>query len=118
MSKAIKGRGGRPIKQADERRCIQINLRVTIAEHDYYAEQAERVALSVSEYLRRAGLDLKVTAPKSLADAALTRELNAVGNNVNQLARAANRGQDERDYWRAVGNRLCHVLDEVLKRTE
>lgn len=118
MSRPIRGRGGRPIKQQDEKRCIQINIRVTLAEHDYYAGEAAKVALSVSEYLRRAGLNLKVSAPKSIADAALIRELNAIGVNINQIARAANRGQDERDYWRAIGVRVGHALSEVLKRTQ
>lgn len=118
MSRPLKGRGGRPIKQPEEKRCIQINIRVTLAEHDYYAGEAAKLALSVSEYLRRAGLNLRVTAPKSMADAALVRELNAIGVNINQIARAANRGQDERDYWRAIGSRVSHVLGEVLKRTQ
>lgn len=118
MSRAIKSRGGRPIKQPEEKRCIQINIRVTLAEHDYYAGEATKVALSVSEYLRRAGLNMRITAPRGMADTALIRELNAIGVNINQLARAANRGQDERDYWRGIGAKLSFTLSEVLKTTE
>lgn len=118
MSRAITGRGGRPIKQPEEKRCIQINIRVTIAENDYYTAMADKVALSVSEYLRRAGLNMRITAPRGMADTALIRELNAIGVNINQLARAANRGQDERDYWRGIGAKLSFTLSEVLKTAE
>lgn len=116
MSRPIKGRGGRPVKQPDEKRCLQINVRLTIAEHDDIAAEAAKANLSVSDYIRRTALNHRVIVPKSLADAALIREINAIGNNVNQISRAANRGQDERDYWRAIGDKIAQTLDEVIKR--
>lgn len=116
MSRSIKGRGGRPVKQPDEKRCLQINLRVTIAEHDDIAAESAKANLSVSDFIRRSALNQRVIVPKSVADAALIREINAIGNNVNQISRAANRGQDERDYWRAIGDKIAQALDEVIRR--
>lgn len=116
MTATPKNSGGRPQKEPFEKRCIQINIRVTIAENDYYQRQAEKAGLSVAEYLRRAGLNMIISIPRPLADAQLIRELNAIGVNVNQIARASNRGQDERDFWRVLGDKVANALDEVVKR--
>lgn len=116
MSRPIKGRGGRPIKHPDEKRCLQVNVRLTIAEYDDIAAEAAKANLSVSDFLRRAALNQRVVVPKTLADAALIKELNAIGNNLNQISRAANRGQDERHYWRAIGDKISQMLDEVTRR--
>lgn len=116
MTKPATGRGGRPIKQPHEKRSIQIKLRVTIAEDDYYKRQAAAAGLTVAEYLRRAGLNIVIRIPPSLADDRLITEINAIGVNVNQIARAANRGQEEREFWRALGDKVANTLDEVVKK--
>lgn len=116
MSTPITGRGGRPNKQRDEKRCIQISIRITIAEDHYYKQQAAKAGLSVAEYIRRAGLNLVIAVPRPMADAQLIREVNAIGVNINQIARAANRGQDERDFWRSLADKVANTLDELVKR--
>lgn len=110
-------RGGRPTKQPHEKRSIQICLRVTIAEEDYYKQQASKAGLTVTEYLRRAGLNMIIRVPRAIADNQLISELNAMGNNLNQIARAANRGQEEREFWRDLADKVANKLDEVVKQT-
>jgi hypothetical protein len=117
LSKPITGRGGRPIKQKAEKRCIQINIRITIAEDHYYRQQADKAGLTVAEYLRRAGLNLAISVPRPMADAQLIREVNAIGVNINQIACAANRGQDQRDFWQTLADKVANTLDELVKRS-
>ena len=116
MTKSLRGRGGRPVKQNEEKRCIQINIRVTIAENDYYAQQAAKAGISISEYLRRAGLNMIIAVPRPIADAHLIREINAIGVNINQIARSSNRGQDEREFWRALAEKVANTMDELVQK--
>jgi len=82
-----KRRGGRPKKIEAERRCKQTNHRWTIAEDAFLREQAAAADLSVAEFIRRRALLIPVVPPRKKVDARLLMELNAIGNNVNQLAR-------------------------------
>ncbi len=50
----------------------------------------------------------------SHADPALVSELNAIGNNVNQLARSVHRGSAFSDFWEEVGQELQQALRKVL----
>jgi hypothetical protein len=118
LSRPIKDRGGRPVKQPDEKRCVQVNTRMTIAHYDAIAAKAAEAGLSVSEFMRRAALGHRIVVPVATVYAPLVQALNAIGNNVNQIARSSNRGQDERAYWRAIGDRVSFVLTEVLKRAQ
>lgn len=109
-------RGGRPIKQPHEKRSIQIKLRVTIAEDDYYKKQAGRAGISVAEYLRRTGLNIDIRVPRPAADAELVTSINRLGNNANQIARRVNVGSTYRYYWDLVAQKCAEALDRVLER--
>ena len=54
-------------------------------------------------------------APSRSSDPALVSELNRIGVNVNQLARATHRGSDFVRYWNAVGEELRNVLGKVMR---
>lgn len=93
----------RPTKLAHEKREHRHNLRFTTAEIAHIAEQAARAQLPVTDYLRARATGHVVASPRSGVDAqlvhqlnALGQELKAIGNNVNQLARAANSGRTYR----------------------
>lgn len=110
------GKTGRPVKQPNERRCSQMNIRLTLAEAEYIRVQAAVAGLTEAEYMRRAATELAVKPARARADAALISELNAIGNNVNQLARAVHRGRDFPPFWKAIAGRLTTLLDEVAAR--
>jgi hypothetical protein len=118
LSRPIKDRGGRPVKQPDEKRCVQVNIRMTIAQYDLVTAKAAEANLSVSEFMRKAALGHRIIVPVATVYAPLARALISIGNNVNQIARSSNRGQEERAYWRAIGDRVSYVLTEVLKQTQ
>lgn len=86
----------------------RLDVRVSEAEKNQLMAKAGNVGLSLSEYLRVALLvghiDLRVE--HQLPVAWLT-ELSRIGNNLNQLARAANSGallgeQDFFEVWRSL----------------
>lgn len=85
----------RPKKAAEERRSTHFPpVRVTEAELIFVQDQSEMAGLSVSEYLRQRALSGKVTPRRTPAEASALVELNRVGVNLNQVARALNRGRD------------------------
>ena len=83
----------RPRLGEEERRGRTVGVRVTEAEAEELQERAQGARLSVGAYLRRRGLGQRVrmAAERSLGAAEL-RELNRIGVNLNQMARAMNSG--------------------------
>ena len=83
----------RPRLGEQERRGRTVGVRVTEAEAEELQERAQGARLSVGAYLRRRGLGQRVrmAAERSLGAAEL-RELNRIGVNLNQMARALNSG--------------------------
>ena len=71
----------RPRLGEEERRTRTVGVRVTEAEAEELQERAQDARLSVGAYLRRRRLG-----------AAELRELNRIGVNLNQMARAMNAG--------------------------
>ena len=82
-----KRRGGRPKKDPGKKRSAQLHVLLTPAERDRVKEWAASTNLSVSDYVRRRTLG-KPIAPR--VDMKAQGELNRIGVNLNQLARAAN----------------------------
>lgn len=72
------------------KRPIKISVRLTKSEQEYLTRQAQLAGLSGEEFIRCAiaGVNLQPKPPDEMA--ALLRELQAIGNNVNQIARLAN----------------------------
>ena len=68
-------------------------MRVTEAEAEELQERAQGARLSLGAYLRRRGLGQRVRlAAERRLGAAELRELNRIGVNLNQMARAMNSG--------------------------
>ena len=104
----------RPKKYDEEKRTERFNLRLTLAEIEHLGTQAAATGLAPHEYVRRRVLGHVVAPAPRQADAALVSEINRIGVNVNQLARATHRCSDFTAYWREIGGQLEAVLRRVL----
>ena len=83
----------RPRLDEQERRARTIGVRVTAAEAAELRERAQAARLSMGAYLRRRALGQRVRLAAELRlGAAELRELNRIGVNLNQMARALNSG--------------------------
>lgn len=103
---------GRPRKEPGERRDASLPpVRMTPAELAYVEEQAAAAGLPVSDYVRRRALGGRVAGRRAQADDRALYELNRIGNNLNQIAHAANIG-------RAVEGRLSDAIDQLLHAME
>lgn len=103
---------GRPRAAPGEGREAVVSVRLTTFERAGVEANAARSGLSLSDYCRRAILGHRVTAstePQRVNAEALV-ELNRVGVNLNQIARAANRGEP---LPRVFGETLGVVRDVI-----
>lgn len=117
-------KGGRPKKAASELRSERVAVRLTISEKATISANAARAGMDVSDYLRLLGMGSPPPArPASNDDGlptgtvALISEVNRIGVNVNQLARAVHRGSDFTQYWREIGRELEGVLQRLVGRS-
>ena len=67
-----------------------MKFRATEEEKDRIMKKVDASDLSISEYLRRCALDKPVIVMEGVDQIAY--ELRAIGNNLNQIARAVNSG--------------------------
>ena len=105
----------RPKKDRHERRNERFNLRYTVAEIEYLKQQADRAGMGPHEYARRRTLGANVVSPSSRrADPALISELNRIGVNLNQLARATHIGKDFAEEWGDIALDLRRAIELVL----
>ena len=107
----------RPRREPGENRTERYNLRFTVAELEYVREQASAAGLTVMEYIRRRCLDYQVPAGGAVrrANPALISEINRIGVNVNQLARATHTGRDFARFWKQIGEQVTEVLEAVVE---
>lgn len=92
-----RNKGGRP-PAGDEKRSFKIDVRFTEAEYRQVEQLEKLVGLKKTDLVRRKllddGLNVAVNAGKLLNKLdAVSLELSRSGNNINQLARYANRLQ-------------------------
>lgn len=86
---------GRPKSAPGEGRETVVSIRLTTFERAGVEVKAAQSGLSLSDFCRRAILGHRVTAsnkPQQVNAEALV-ELNRIGVNLNQIARAGNRGE-------------------------
>lgn len=107
----------RPPKPEAAKRLQRFNLRLTLAELEKLREQAEACGLEPHAYARRRVLGHQV-APASRAamtptTAALINEVNRLGVNVNQLARAVHSDRTPPMDWRELAAECERVLAKV-----
>ena len=105
----------RPRLGESERRTRTVGVRVTEAEAAELRERAQAARLSMGAYLRRRALGQRVrTAAERRLGAAELRELNRIGVNLNQMARAMNSGAGAPAETRAVVERVGELVARLL----
>ncbi len=105
----------RPRKMREEKRNEQLNIRLTTAEIEFLRSQASQAGVCITDYVRRRGLGLRLpTQSSSRSDPALISELNRIGVNVNQLARATHRGSAFTRFWNEIGAELQDALRKLV----
>ena len=81
-------------KPTDKRDAKTIGVRVNAAELTALEDRAKAARLTLPEYLRHMGLKGKITVRQTRQiPAAVMRELNKQGVNLNQLVKLANEGR-------------------------
>ena len=117
----------RPKMHPDETRRVRFNLRFTEAERVHVAAEARIAGLAVHEFCRRRVLGYKVppapsqrrTDPGVITELNnLWRQLQAIGNNANQIALNKHTRRRERSSWEAVVARVHELGEEVEAKLE
>src|ERR1700677_3401728 len=84
-----KKKGGRPTKKL--KRELRITARFSKLEHYILQQKAGKAGINVSEFLRQAAITAKVTARLTEEERNIIRQLIGMANNLNQMAKVANR---------------------------
>lgn len=104
----------RPLLPPDERRDERLPApRVTAAEFSQVEANAATAGLTLPEYVRSCVLGQQITAARTVTDDRLLIELNRVGVNLNQIARAVNSDRPELIDLAAVLAELRGVLARI-----
>lgn len=87
----------RPRKNESQTKLHVIPVRLSETQHSIVTRNAEKAGLSMAEYIRQQAVHGSInTEYRIVADfpeiQKLTRELSAIGNNLNQIARYFNTG--------------------------
>lgn len=87
------------------------------AEHQHLKEQVALSGHTTEQFIRNliAGVEMRLRPPDEMAD--ILRQLSAIGNNINQIARAANaRGfvrQEELNQITAMQSEIWHMVKRL-----
>ena len=117
----------RPKKGQGYKKDIRITIRLSQAEYDCVSNHAQEARITVSEFCRTQILDKDVIIRyEVVADMKeiknLAKEMNAIGNNLNQIARYFHEGGNDsvllrEEIYRAM-NDLSKIKDELKKISE
>lgn len=107
----------RPFKTDSEKRAVQVMLTLTLEEADRLKKQAEIAAMPLAVFAREAALQSRITVRKGRALSPETFiELNRVGVNLNQIAKAANAGRPiDPEAVSAALERVNALLDQGIE---
>lgn len=95
-------------------RSIKVSVRLNDSEHSRLKKQSELSGLSGEALIRSLimGMDIKPIPPNQLGET--LRQLSAIGNNINQIARVANGtghiGKEEIDAIKAMQVQIWHQV--------
>ena len=105
----------RPRLGEEERRTRTVGVRVTETEAEELQERAQAARLSMGAYLRRRALGQRVRiASERRLGAMELRELNRIGVNLNQMARAMNSGAAATAGTREAVERVGELVAKLL----
>jgi hypothetical protein len=105
----------RPALNEDKKRVIQVNIRLTQSEGEKVNTLAESAGLSPANWIRYKVFTGKFPQPKaSPLDAAIFRELQHIGININQVAHKLNSNEFPSEL-RPVLDELSDLLKHIVK---
>lgn len=99
------------------KRNMRVEIHLTTEEHSHLKEQVALSGYTTEQFIRNliAGVEMRPRPPDELAD--ILRQLSAIGNNINQIARAANaRGfvrQEELEQITAMQSEIWHMVKRL-----
>lgn len=103
---------------ANRSRGKQINFRLSEAELKQFQKNVQKSKLKQSEYLRKCILEKNIIVISDVKD--LISELKRVGNNLNQLTKAVNSGENNNieslDDIKAEFENVWNELIQALKK--
>ncbi len=107
---------GRPKLNESDRRVVQINIRLTIAENEKVTRQASNSGLSAANWIRKKIFTGKFPPQKlSALDNAVYLELKKIGVNLNQVTHRINKGETPKEYQTLL-QCLTKILNKIIDR--
>ncbi len=82
---------GRPAKEESKKLTRSINLKLTGTDFDMITERAESVGMKPTQYARQMVLNGSIKSRYTKEELDLRRKIAGMANNLNQVARVANR---------------------------
>jgi len=106
----------RPALNEEERRTVQVNIRLTEDENKKVSEQAEGAGLTPANWIRQKMFSGRFPVIKaSPIEAKLYRELHYIGNNLNQAVKQLHSGKLSPAYL-TILTKLLELKNDILKR--
>ena len=90
-----------------------ITVRCTTDERDKIKARADSHSMSLSDFIIRSALGKKIVVVNGLDE--VIRQMKAIGNNINQLARAVNEGRISAVNFDAVHRDLYSLYGQIGK---
>lgn len=94
---------------------VKISVRLTEREHKYLQRQAEKAGLKMEPFIRKLimGADIQPRPPDNVVQ--LIREINFIGNNINQIAKKVN---TENNVSQSQLEEILHLLGEIYREVK
>ncbi|MDT3403785.1 plasmid mobilization protein [Mucilaginibacter terrae] len=106
----------RPALSEEERRVVQVNIRLTEEESKRVSAQAEAASLTPANWIRHKVFTGRFPVTKaSPIEAKLYRELHYIGNNLNQAVKLLHSGKLSPAYLTILMT-LLNIKNDILKR--
>jgi len=103
-------------------RNVKLTARVSEEEAQKIKENAIKAGITVSEFLRRSALNIKIKQKQCDELKYLTYEINRIGNNLNQISRKINTSREidieALERLKNIEYALYLLLDNVVKERE
>jgi len=104
-----KSKGGRPTK-GENRLSIPINLKLTPKDYKTVKEKAGKLGIRPTEYARELTLKGSIKSRYTPEELDLMRKLAGMANNLNQLAKQANKSG-----FSLVSVEIAHIAFQIRK---
>lgn len=101
-------RNGRPTVPVEQRLGPNLVVRLSARDHAAVRLLAKRAGLPLAIYVRHTLFDCKLPTVAPAANLDILRELNRIGNNLNQLTRLAHTGR--------ISRKLLSIVEDLAER--